>query len=290
MYFNKFSAPMPLPPRPSYGLGTYVPGKIPYKNKYGFNKNLSFSRSESGPCSTPAPCSSSVQGSLKYPYQQKYIRNKYISNDSTIPIFSTYKRFTDIENVTGFVVNIQDALNFDIDIVIPFVPSTSVQNETDFDIEIERTNTETNTGTSPGTEITGTRRYDSVYKNQYEYIDYKDEYESEETWAKKSVTYRCHLRGIDIIGRKEKMILDDRSQSLINISNNDIERLIKKNNRWVICTLGDVDIYNRILVDIVITTEQERGQGQGQGQGQESENINLARHLLNSYPSIYTKY
>lgn len=221
----------------------------PYKwiNKYKIDNCIS-------PCTNS---SSSVEQVIAPIFPYSNINSSY--NIYEVNNVNPYKKLDDIKNIYGFVVNIQDVLNFDIDFN-----------------QGEEYNNHIGTNNAGETNIF-LHNYKSVHlhKKMYEYVEYKENFE--ETWTKKGYTYRCHLRGIDIIGRKTKEEKTEREKKIIFSAKNDIDKLIKNNNRWVVCNLGDIDIYNRILIDLFIITEQ-------------GHKINLANHLIDTYPSIYTEY
>lgn len=157
---------------------------------------------------------------------------------------SNYKKMEKIKNIYGFVVNIKGTLNFDIDLNINHLGNDLLNS------------------------------YNTVHKKSYEYVDYKDNLE--ESHVKKAFAYRCRLRGIDIIGRKlgfQPAV----NPNLINFSRIDVENLIKNNDRWVICNLYDIDIYNRLLIDLIIVIDHDK-------------QINLCDHLLRTYPHVFCEY
>lgn len=148
--------------------------------------------------------------------------------------FKKYQRLREVRNVKGFIVNIHDATNFDIDLELP--PNLH-------------------------------EKYSTVISNQYIYKELGD------NWARLSnvselnsvnpeigTTYRCRLKGIGIsqmsspahIWKSNKMCIE-------------IKQLIDRADGWVTCTLSDIDIYQRLLVDITINV---------------SESINLKQYIL----------
>lgn len=144
-----------------------------------------------------------------------------------------YQKMKEVKNIKGFIVNVHDATNFDID----FSMKSSMHS-----------------------------RYQNVITNQYTYqeldnIFFDDPHISKPT-TKIGTTYRCRLRGIGI------------NQNVVNKNpwknNNvclEVKQLIDRTDGWVICTLSDIDVYQRILVDIFIPTPKEK--------------INLKEFLLN---------
>lgn len=135
-----------------------------------------------------------------------------------------YTSLESISGIRGYIVNIHDTLNFDIDLDLP-------------------------------AEAVG--KYDSVISGTYSYI------ESGET--KHGKTLRCRLRDITTGARKNKKQLSP-MQTVIRFT----DRL----EGWVICQLGDIDIYSRLLVDII----------------DHETNASLSEVLLNTYPSNFSRY
>lgn len=141
--------------------------------------------------------------------------NRKISNDEW-----RYHRMKEIPNVTGFIVNTHDSTNFDIDFDIPY--------------EIHDT-------------------YQDVISNQYSYHDFEDSvFENPnlnmKITPKIGTTYRCRLRGIGI---------NQSSNMYITKSNRicmELKLLIDRTDGWIKCTLSDIDVYRRLLVDIEIHT------------------------------------
>lgn len=113
------------------------------------------------------------------------------------------------KKIRGFVVNVHDAMNFDIDINIPEFLKPKYQN---------------------------------VYKTDYYYKQYdKDFMESPNFKNKKvykSYAYRCRLKGIST----------NRSVSYNII--NEIKQLFDRLDGKIYCVLNNIDMFNRILVDI----------------------------------------
>lgn len=112
-------------------------------------------------------------------------------------------------------------------------------------------------------------KYNEVHKNVYTYMTY-DTDTLEESDIKKGITYRCHLRGIEFKNRKNK-------NGNFNTGRREVEELIMKNNRNIKCNIGDIDIYKRLLVDIIIITD-------------DGMKLNLTEHLLMKYKDVYVEY
>lgn len=137
------------------------------------------------------------------------------------PTLSTlnYRRLADVKNISGFVVNIHDAINFDIDLELPYPIRAS---------------------------------YRTVIINNYIYHDYscQDLIDVVKTINDKvGLTYRCRLRGIGI----NKANVANRRWKMTQIAIA-VKQLINRSDGWVVCTLADIDIYQRLLVDIYIHT------------------------------------
>jgi hypothetical protein len=130
-------------------------------------------------------------------------------------------------HVMGFVVNIHDPVNYDIDFMDP-----------DHSIY---------------------KKYWNVLVNPYIYTDYElDEggkMKPKDVAAQElsSVTYRCRLKGV---GMKDTN--KDADRSLMREAFVDISRLIDTWEGWVLCTLKEVDKHSRLLVEL------ENPQGTGE--------------------------
>lgn len=137
----------------------------------------------------------------------------------SITLQNRYQRVHEIPNIKGFIVNIHDAINFDIDLQItPELHSI----------------------------------YKDVISNHYMYRDIesithlKDDIKLNSRVGK---TYRCRLRGIGLNPHSESIqIAKARALGL------EIRQLIDRSDGWVSCTLSNIDIYQRLLIDIVSHT------------------------------------
>lgn len=113
------------------------------------------------------------------------------------------------KKVRGFVVNVHDAMNFDIDINIP-----------DF-LKI---------------------KYQNSYKTEYFYKQYDREFMETPFFKNKKIyksyAYRCRIKGLST----NKSV----SYNIIN----EIKQLFDRLDGKVYCVLNNIDIFNRILVDI----------------------------------------
>ncbi|CAH6420601.1 Hypothetical protein HVR_LOCUS1233 [uncultured virus] len=150
-----------------------------------------------------------------------------------------YQRMREIKNVTGFIVNVHDATNFDIDLEIP--PELH-------------------------------EKYRDVISNQYTYqdlgMDFLENPDLNRLKIKPVVgtTYRCRLKGVGI----NQLPTSDHTYKS-NMMCVEVKQLIDRTDGWVTCTLSDIDVYQRLLVDIVIYT----------GNGI----VNLRDHLLDRMKS-----
>lgn len=155
---------------------------------------------------------------------------RYIKNNGL-----RYQRMREVRNITGFIVNVHDATNFDIDLEI-----------------------------SP--ELYD--RYRDVISNQYTYQDLGQDFLENPDLNRLKIkpivgtTYRCRLRGVGI----NQLPNSDHTYKN-NIMCVEVKQLIDRSDGWVNCTLSDIDVYQRLLVDIEIST----------GNGV----INLRDYLLN---------
>jgi hypothetical protein len=139
------------------------------------------------------------------------------------PKMVRYQRMQEIGPIHGFVVNIHDAVNYDIDLDI-----TSGMHD----------------------------RYQSVITNQYTYQDIHtslftklDGIKNIKQESRINTAYRCRLRGIGInhLPPHEQYV---RSAQMTT----EVQQLIDRSDGWVVCTLSDIDVYQRLLVDIIVYT------------------------------------
>lgn len=146
--------------------------------------------------------------------------------DSIYPfreVYNTYRyqHLPQISQLYGYIVNIHDASNYDIDICFP-------DHKTEY-------------------------LYNSVIHNSYIYLDEEDK-------CIESTAYRCRLKGIST---REKSSFDATQL---------IRELIDENNGWVTCSISDIDIYHRLLIDIDIG------------------DVNVNELLIQNFPDIYHNY
>lgn len=142
----------------------------------------------------------------------------------SIPIKNNgkYQRMREITEIIGFIVNIHDATNFDIDFGIP--------------LELHE-------------------KYCNVISNQYTYQDLGNEIFENPDLSKLEIvpeigiTYRCRLRGVGI-----NQLPSSTHISKNNSMTNKVKQIIDQVDGWVMCTLSDIDVYQRLLVDIIIHT------------------------------------
>lgn len=147
---------------------------------------------------------------------------------------SNYISYSPITDVRSFVVNLHDALNFDLDLGLN---------------EEER------------------QRYSSVIRNDYTYYSLKTPGTTELGELMHGKTYRCRLRNITPRHRTGHI-----SGSVLT----DIRRFIDRANGWVKLVVGDVDVYQRILVDIYILLPGKA--------------LDLRSYLLMRYPQLFMEY
>lgn len=134
-----------------------------------------------------------------------------------------YQRMREIKNITGFIVNVHDATNFDIDLDIP--PNLH-------------------------------EKYQDVISNQYTYQDLGSDFLENPDLTrittvtpKIGTTYRCRLRGVGINQLAPCMNRWKSNQICV-----EVKQLIDRTDGWITCTLSDIDVYQRLLVDIVVNT------------------------------------
>jgi hypothetical protein len=146
-----------------------------------------------------------------------------------------YQRMREVHDVTGFIVNVHDAINFDIDLEI-----------------------------SPDLH----EKYGDVVSNQYTYQDLGSDFlenpdlsKTTQLVPKIGTTYRCRLRGVGMNQLPQHLHTWKTNQMCV-----EVKQLIDRTDGWITCTLSDIDVYKRLLVDVVIHTCREK--------------INLRDHLL----------
>jgi len=149
-------------------------------------------------------------------------------------------RLTDLKKTrSAYIVNVHDAINFDIDFGLSR-PSNLVKYNS--------------------------YTYYQVPVSFYKTLDFNDIYRNILTGQ----TCRCRLFGITI--RKDRLIRDT-FQYRVNL---DVKKLIDRSDGVIFVKTHNVDIYNRILVDISIPLPDQV--------------ISLTEYLLETYPQIYSRY
>ena len=147
-----------------------------------------------------------------------------------------YKNYREINNVIGFVVNVHNATNYDIDLILP-------QHIHD--------------------------KYKTVIINKYSYNEVDDDLNIKNE-VKYGSTYRCRLKGIGInydynnlnITNNTENCTEDpfktELQTKAHLNNYsltiDIKQLIDRTDGWVLCKISDIDVYKRLLVEIIVPT------------------------------------
>lgn len=144
-----------------------------------------------------------------------------------IPQKVKYQKIRPTRGVKGFVVNIHDTTNFDIDLCFDSVDSVEVA-----------------------------QKYSQVVSNEYEYYvvnTFEDTKETKGTNGTKDPiiktgrAYRCRLRGLGVnrcsIGGKVR-----RNNKFMYI----IRNFIDSSDGWITCTISDIDVYQRLLVDMYV--------------------------------------
>ena len=126
-----------------------------------------------------------------------------------------YIKLPEVGNVRGYVVNVHDTANLDIDLDIP---TTNLEN------------------------------YSGVSCKNYTYNEYvNDEYSPECHVKKEGVAYRCRLRGLGASRSSRKYSIFRRKVLCTKV-----KQMIDRADGWVSCNLSDIDIYKRLLVDVSI--------------------------------------
>jgi hypothetical protein len=150
-----------------------------------------------------------------------------------------YKKYREINNVIGFVVNVHNATNYDIDLFLP-------QHIHD--------------------------KYKTVIINKYSYNEVDADLNIKND-IKYGSTYRCRLKGIGInydnhhlnlannlsvFDGTKSHPLQKEKQSTAHLNNYsltiDIKQLIDRTDGWVLCKISDIDVYKRLLVEIIVPT------------------------------------
>ena len=138
------------------------------------------------------------------------------------PIKKKYQHMDEISNIKGFVVNVHGPTDFDID----------------FDLPEDLL-----------------KKYDNVISHKYTYkdIDLNYKFPSDNVLShsqdKEGKAYRCRLRRIGLKRTDNKAFMWKSNQLLT-----EIKHLIDRTDGWVRCNLSDIDVYQRLLIDIIIET------------------------------------
>ena len=139
-----------------------------------------------------------------------------------------YQRMREVRGIIGFIVNVHDATNFDIDLEM-----------------------------SPELH----EKYGDVISNQYTYQEFDSDFlenpviltskdtKNIEITPKIGTTYRCRLRGVGINQLAPNVHTWKSNQMCV-----DVKQLIDRTDGWITCTLSDIDVFQRLLVDITINT------------------------------------
>jgi endonuclease YncB( thermonuclease family) len=116
----------------------------------------------------------------------------------------------DFSIYVGFVVNLYDPLNWDIDLLIP---KNQLEN------------------------------FKNVFTSKYTYAD-------EDGVEKEGVTYRCRIRGIIYEETSQSLRKMIRRDDVVYKVYVEMNQIIDRCNGWVACRIFGFDKYQRILVDI----------------------------------------
>ena len=139
------------------------------------------------------------------------------------PIKTKYQCMQEVTNIKGFVVNVHGPTDFDIDF-----------NLSDELIKI----------------------YENVIIHKYIYKDIDKNYDFpsnnilSRSSEKEGKVYRCRLRKIGLHKKNNKSFMWKSNQLLT-----EIKHLIDRTDGWVRCNLLDIDVYRRLLIDIIIDTK-----------------------------------
>jgi hypothetical protein len=131
-----------------------------------------------------------------------------------------YQHMKEIKNIKGFVVH--------------------VHAPTDFDIHLELPDDKIN-------------EYNNVIKHKYTYKDVNDNFIQcnplSHSGEREGIVYRCRLHGIGInkTQQQQNSYRWKCNQYLLQIL-----QLLDRTDRWVTCDLLDIDVYQRLLVNITL--------------------------------------
>lgn len=172
----------------------------------------------------------------KLAFSSNNIFNPDTSPDLTSHKVIRYKKMNTSYNIIGFIVNVHDATNFDIDL--------------DMSPELHQ-------------------QYQDVISNQYTYQDLEPDFIENPDFTKLAtlntkigITYRCRLKGIGI----NQSTTTSNHYWKSNQMCIEVKQLMDRTDGWVLCTVSDVDVYQRLLVDVIMETS--------------TESINLRNYLL----------
>ena len=139
------------------------------------------------------------------------------------PVKTRYQKLPEVTDIKGFVVNVHGPTDFDIDF-----------NFSDELIE----------------------KYKTVISHKYVYKDVDINYDFpvnnvlSHSSEKEGKAYRCRLRKIALNKGNNKSFIWKSNQLLT-----EIKHLIDRTDGWVRCNLLDIDVYQRLLIDIIIDTQ-----------------------------------
>lgn len=137
-----------------------------------------------------------------------------------LPRHRRYLKFPSTSHIRGYVVQVHDATNFDIDL--------------NFNSSLES-------------------RYSQVVNNDYSYKCTNDprwlKIPDQVTLLERSGrAYRCRLRGV---GLNSAFPYAAHSRRALEIKE-EIRRLFDRTDGWCTCVVSDVDVYSRLLVDVIL--------------------------------------
>jgi hypothetical protein len=160
--------------------------------------------------------------------------------------------------VVGFVVNIYDAINMDIDL---FFSSSQIQKyKNAITVTYKYKDYVSKENKPPGLNV-------SQRTGQQEKVFTYPE-------IQRGLAYRCRLKGIQPkhgATNAEKELLHYRAKK-------DMKYIIDRTNGWVLCTISKMDTYNRLLIDLLDPGLYPKY------------HFSYIQILLHKYPVIFTKY
>lgn len=141
-------------------------------------------------------------------------------------IMKNPKCFSNALYINGFITNVIDATDYNIDLLMDYKLHKKYKN-----VHKDRYKYKI-------------IPYNALVKANMEFIDQIEEFNG--------ITYRCRLRGVGV--NKNSLNMKYKKNNYMTVL---VRKLIDMNNGYVICVLSDIDTYKRLLVDIYIKFKDE---------------------------------